>query len=193
MTQFYDPRWNPTGPNFSANCGPASVAIGLNAAGRMPAGLTPEQQVDHARALMNPGHPATTTINVNGQSVVQLDRDHDLSNQGQVSTAFRSAGGGGTSGAGWSQLDSALANGPVVVDGYYSKAGWGSIVENAGARQGTPGRAGTGETGHLLSVVGKTSDGMYLVADPMFTGGVVAMSRAELEVFCGDPTFVSFQ
>jgi hypothetical protein len=44
-----------------------------------------------------------------------------------------------------------------------------------------------------LSVVGKTADGMYLVADPMFTGGVVAMSRAELEVFCGDPTFVSFQ
>lgn len=193
LTQYVDPRWNPSGPNFSANCGPASVAIALSASGQMPAGLTPEQRVDYARALMNPGHPETTTISVNGRDVAQLDRDHDYSDQGQVSTAFQSLGGTGTHGAGWSSLDAALANGPVVLDGYYSKAGWGSVVEAAGARQGTPGRAGTGETGHLISVVGMTPDGQYLVADPMFTGGVVAMTRDELAVFCGDPTFVSFR
>ena len=44
-------------------------------------------------------------------------------------------------------------------------------------------------------MLGKTAEGKYLVADPMFSGGTVELSRDQLAVFFarqnGEPSFVA--
>lgn len=184
VTQFTS-AYNPTGPSSSTNCGPASVAMALDTAGRMPAGLTPEQRVDYARALMYPSTTPTSYLDVNGQQIPQLNDDHALSSTGAVASAFDGAGGTSYAGSGWEALDAALAAGdPVVAHGYYGKSGWGSTLEAAGTAQGyEDGYAGGGNIGHFNAILGKTADGRYVVADPMYTGGTVELTREQLEQY----------
>jgi peptidoglycan hydrolase-like protein with peptidoglycan-binding domain len=196
VTQFTS-AYNPTGPSSSTNCGPASVAMALDAAGRMPSGLTPEQRVDYARALMYPGTTPTSYVDVGGQQIPQLNDDHALSSTGAVASAFSGAGGTSYSGSGWEALDAALAAGdPVVAHGYYGKSGWGATLESAGAAQGyESGYAGGGNIGHFNAILGKTADGRYVVADPMYTGGTVELTREQLEQYFspsgGSPAFTA--
>lgn len=180
--QYYNATWNPTGPNGSANCGPASLAMCLSAVGLEPGGLTVEQSIDHARALMNPGAAGTETVN----GVPILNTDGAYSNFDQIAEGIRQAGGTPEFGNGWAALDQALAEGkPVVLNGYLDDS-W---------RAQFPGRVGSGDVGHLNAVLGKTPDGLYIVADPMHEGGTVAMTREQLSVFFdstgGVPNFVA--
>lgn len=197
VTQFTS-AYNPTGPSSSTNCGPASVAMALDASGRMPAGLTPEQRVDYARSLMYPSITPSSYVDVNGQQIPQLDSDHALSSTGAVAAAFDGAGGTSYRGSGWEALDAALAAGdPVVAHGYYGKSGWGATLEAAGTAQGYEGGyAGGGNIGHFNAILGKTADGLYVVADPMYTGGTVELTRAQLEQYFspsgGVPSFTAF-
>jgi hypothetical protein len=50
-------------------------------------------------------------------------------------------------------------------------------------RRGTYGSVGGSSVGHFVAIVGKTPDGKYLVSDPMWTGGAVAMTLDQLKVF----------
>jgi hypothetical protein len=82
---------------------------------------------------------------------------------------------------GWANFDAALAGGnPLVVEGNIGTA-WRTVFAN---HQGeAPGTYAGGGNGHFIAVLGKTADNKYLVADPMYAGGTVAMTRDELAVF----------
>ena len=128
------------------------------------------------------------------ETVRVLDSDKMLTN---LTAMERGAEGGGLSNAaaarGWADFDAALNAGKaVVVEGNISGS-WRTVFANHASE--APGHYQGGGNGHFLSVLGKTDDGRYLVADPMFTGGTVAMTRDELAVFfkqqAGEPSFVT--
>ncbi|RKH36552.1 hypothetical protein D7Y13_00160 [Corallococcus praedator] len=189
ITQFTS-QYNPNGPRGSTNCGPASLAMSLAYTGHMPPGLTKEQQVDHARALMSPRRASEFTfVNASdGTRVPMLDRDHDLTGGTMVSDGIKNAGLTSRYGQGWESLDQQLAAGnPVIANG----------ATNAAWRSQFPERMGSGDIGHLNAILAKTPDGKYLVADPLHTGGPVAMTRQQLSVFFsptgGQPSFNALQ
>ncbi|WP_426744374.1 peptidoglycan-binding protein [Myxococcus faecalis] len=189
ITQFTS-EYNPTGPRGSTNCGPASLAMSLAYTGHMPAGLTKEQQVDYARALMSPRRESEFTYvkASDGTRVPQLDRDRELTGGTMVSDGVKGAGLDARYGQGWEELDRQLAAGNPVVANGRTNAAW---------REQFPERMGSGDIGHLNAILGKTSDGKYLVADPLHTGGPVAMTREQLGVFFsptrGQPSFTALQ
>ena len=165
--------------------------------GKLPAGLTHEQSIDYARGLMYPALAKSSGKDItlaDGSKVRVLDADKMLSN---ITAATAGAQGGGLAGAqhetGWADFDAALNAGKsTVVEGNISGS-WHTVfahhqADAAGNYQG-------GGNGHFIAVLGKTADGKYLVADPMYSGGTVAMSRDELAVFFkaqnGEPSFVT--
>ncbi len=154
--QFRDANYNPTGPLSSANCGPASLAMALAALGREPSGLNIQQSIDRASDLMG------------------RNRNASFSSWAQLQTGVRKAGGTPVDIGSWSALDQSLSQGkPVILNGFYAQ-NW---------RNQFPARTGSGTVAHLNAVLGKTSDGRYIIADPMHTGGTVAMNQAQLSVF----------
>ncbi|WP_199728811.1 peptidoglycan-binding protein [Corallococcus sp. CA053C] len=189
ITQFTS-EYNPHGPTGSTNCGPASLAMSLAYTGHMPAGLTKEQQVDHARALMSPRRASEFTfVNAaDGTRVPMLDRDHEFTGGTMVADGIQGAGLTSRYGQGWESLDQQLAAGnPVIANG----------ATNADWRSQFPERMGRGDIAHLNAILAKTPDGKYLVADPLHTGGPVAMTRQQLSVFFsptgGQPSFNALQ
>ncbi|RKG91144.1 peptidoglycan-binding protein [Corallococcus terminator] len=189
ITQFTS-QYNPNGPRGSTNCGPASLAMSLAYTGHMPPGLTKEQQVDHARALMSPRRESEFTFvkASDGTRVPMLDRDHDLTGGTMVADGIKNAGLTSRYGQGWESLDQQLAAGNPVIANGATHAAW---------RSQFPERMGNGDIGHLNAILGKTPEGKYLVADPLHTGGPVAMTRQQLSVFFsptgGQPSFNALQ
>ncbi|MBZ4416201.1 peptidoglycan-binding protein [Myxococcus sp. RHSTA-1-4] len=185
ITQFTS-EYNPNGPRGSTNCGPASLAMSLAYTGHMPPGLTKEQQVDHARALMSPRRASEFTYVTasDGSRVPMLNRDHELTGGTMVADGIKGAGLTSRYGQGWEALDKQLAAGNPVIANGATHAAW---------RSQFPERMGSGDIGHLNAILGKTADGKYLVADPLHTGGPVAMTRQQLSVFFsptgGQPSF----
>ncbi|NTX11015.1 peptidoglycan-binding protein [Myxococcus sp. CA056] len=189
ITQFTS-EYNPTGPRGSTNCGPASLAMSLAYTGHMPPGLSKEQQVDYARALMSPRRESefTHVKASDGTRVPQLDRDRELTGGTMVGDGIKAAGLGSRYGQGWEALDQQLAAGNPVIANGQTNAKW---------RDQFPERMGSGDIGHLNAILGKTPDGKYLVADPLHTGGPVAMTREQLGVFFsptrGQPSFTALE
>ncbi|MFP2908804.1 peptidoglycan-binding protein [Pyxidicoccus sp. 3LFB2] len=189
ITQFTS-EYNPHGPRGSTNCGPASLAMSLAYTGHMPPGLTKEQQVDHARALMSPRRESEFTYvkASDGSRVPMLNRDRELTGGTMVADGIKGAGLESRYGQGWEALDKQLAAGNPVIANGYTNAAW---------RSQFPERMGSGDVGHLNAILGKTADGKYLVADPLHTGGPVEMTRQQLSTFFsptgGQPSFNALQ
>jgi Peptidase_C39 like family len=158
-TQYYS-NYNNDGPSASNNCGPASVAMIMKLFGKEPANLSTQGSINVARQYMGMvgnGYASDSQI-VNGLRRSGL----------QVANHMYD----GT----WQQLDRDLAAGnPVVAWGFYANA-WRSQFPSYGL-------TGNGNTDHLNAILGKTANGNYLVADPMYRGGAVEMNRAQLAVF----------
>jgi hypothetical protein len=176
IVQYANPTYNPTGPASSANCGPASLAMVLDTQGKVPPGLTPEQRVDYARALMFPNSSAIKYIEIRGQQVPQLDQDHNTTGNVNVKNGAEEAGLDAEIRSGWDELDQALRDGqPIVAFGDCYEA-W---------KKEFPDRSlyGGGEIGHFIAIVGMTAEGEYIVSDPMYRGGPVEMTREKLAVF----------
>lgn len=198
ITQYQNDTYNRESPNsWSNNCGPTSLAMVMRVNGKMPQGLNPEQQIDHARALMYPDLAKSSGSDVtlpDGSTVRVLNADKMLTGMGAMTTG---AQGGGFEGAvhekGWAAFDAALNAGEsLVVEGNISSAWRANFADEAKA---TGGSYQSGGNGHFLAVLGKTGDEKYLVADPMFSGGTVEMTRDELAVFFkqqnGEPSFMN--
>ncbi len=176
ITQFGDPTYNPDGATSTTNCGPTSLAMALRTAGQMPEGLTPEQQIDYARALMYPDSDSITHIEVDGQQIPQLDQDHTFTDISAITRGAQGVELGGLQGTGWASIDNALAAGnPVVCPGNVS-TDWKNQFPDPSAYHFEG-------SGHFISVLGRTEDGQYLVADPLYPNGVVEMSREQLATF----------
>ncbi|MBD2180580.1 C39 family peptidase [Planktothrix sp. FACHB-1355] len=177
--QYWNSKYNPDGPNSSTNCGPASLAMVMKTLGREPANISTETSIDYARYLMF-GYSNGTK-----QGVPVLDQDNVWTNFDQVKAGIQKAGGIAEQLTGWDALDRSLnAEKPVISFGNLTNA-W---------RQQFPNRVGSGSGGHWNAILGKTSDGKYIVADPMHEGGAVAMTRNQLAVFTynGYPEFIAF-
>lgn len=193
----------PDDDTVTNNCGPSSLAMTLKVAGKMPPGLNSEEQIDYARALMYPNLPADAYKHVtdaNGNDVRLFDNDKGLTgidgedSKGRpigIVAGAASAGINTTHETGWAAFDAALDAGKTtVVEGNISGA-WRQEFTDSGVAGSYAG----GGNGHFISVLGKTANGDYIVADPMFSGGTVEMSRGELAVFFakqgGDPSFAA--
>ncbi len=188
LVQYKSDR-NPDALSWTNNCGPASLAMALNIKGKMPPGLSPEEQIDYARALMYPNNPNIEYREVNGQRLPFLDDDRDLTNEFEVERGAEGVNLEADRMQGWNNLDQALADGrPVVLSGRITSE-WRGEFPNSQSYQYAP-----DGTGHFLTVVGKTPDGNYIVSDPMYSDGPVVMTRDQLAKFLdqeGNPSFVA--
>ncbi len=179
--QYNHYLYNPNGPNSSGNCAPASLAMVMALLGLEPPNISVETSIDHARYLMS-GYSNGV---LEGAEI--LDNDGAWSSYQEIWNGINNAGGNPEHISGWDTLDQSLAEGkPVIANGWYGSA-W---------RQQFPSYALTGGLGegvegvfHLNAILGTTSDGKYIVADPMYRGGPVEMTRDELDVFFQDDTF----
>ncbi|RKG76884.1 C39 family peptidase [Corallococcus terminator] len=175
ITQFQTDEFNPEGGTSTRNCGPTSLAMALRAQGKMPEDLSPEQQIDYARGLMYPNAEGSM-VEVNGQQYRVLDQDGTNTDISAVTSAAESVGAGGSQATGWGALDDALASGKTVVCPGNVGSAWSESFpdEDAYHLEGD---------GHFMAVLGRTAEGKYLVADPLYPDGVVEMTRAQLEPF----------
>jgi hypothetical protein len=175
--QYWNPTYNSSGPNGSTNCGPASVAMIRKMFGMEQANISVETSIDHARYLMF-GYSNGTS-----QGVTVLNQDQVWTSFDHVKNGIRNSGGTAEELTGWDNLDRSLAAGkPVINYGTLTNAWRGQF----------PSRVGSGSGGHWNAILGKTSDGKYIVADPMHEGGTVAMTKTQLSVFNANPLFIAF-
>ena len=181
--QFNNTKYNPDGPSGSQNCGPASLAMIIKTLGLEPSGISVETSIDHARYLM---YPTDTRATVQ-QGVKTLNLDSYITDDIHIGIGITNAGGIPISSSGWTALDQNLnAGNPMVARG--------NITSNWRSQFSTPSDYGSGGNSHYLAILGKTFDGKYIVADPMYRGGTVAMTKDQVSVFFGggSPTFIAF-
>jgi hypothetical protein len=176
--QFYHPVYNWNGPSRSSNCGPTSLAIVLKTLGAEPPNISPERSIDHARYLMYPGDTRRGWDPDAGVRI--LDLDSALSSTAGAQTAYAMLGGWAETGTGSANLSARLGEGkPAVLSGK-TTASWRNQFPVRGDYGGF-----TEGFGHIIAVVGKQADGRFLVSDPMYRSGAVAMSAGQLAVFNG--------
>jgi hypothetical protein len=174
--QYSNPTYNPTGPNSSENCGPASLAMVMDTLGVGSKNVQVETSIDHARYLMY-GMPGSA---ITKEGIKIVDDDRSTTNWNQLDAGIKNAGGKSEVVNSWDILDQSLQSGkPVILYGYYDSI-WRSQFPDYKL-------TGSGNTAHFNAVLGKTSDGKYIVADPMYRGGAVAMTRDQLTKFLRGP------
>lgn len=157
--QQFRSRFNPTGPSRSSNCGPTSVAMAVKAFGLEPHGLTIEQSIDRVRKLMD----GTTN-------------DHDPTTTAEQARGARAAGLHAQR-VSLSHLDAELAAGHMVVAIGAPNARAGSAYTSQFQRY--PEFDGL----HAILIVGKTSDGRYVVNDPCSRTGPVKLTAAQMHAY----------
>ncbi len=197
LTQIYDPTWNPSGSlsdTASNNCGPASLAMLMAAAGVLPAGLEPETAIDHARAMMVPGYPAIDASELpegasllEDEGLILVDDDghpvyFDLMEaEPSVPQGISHAGASPVFGYSWNDLDTLVrSRGGVIAHGHITEA-W---IERF---PGEYGSVGSGAVAHFITVLPAATEGKFVVLDPMHRGGAVLMTQGELQTFFKSP------
>jgi len=145
-------------PNATStgNCGPASLAMVIAALGLEPPNLTVQGSINNASDLMN--RPRNAVRSSSDQIVV------GITNAGGEAEVMNSL----------SDIDSALNSGKPVVT-------YGNITSKWLA-QFNPSIANR-DIEHIIAILGKTSGGLYIVADPFYPHGVVEMRKEQLSVF----------
>ncbi|HEY9637728.1 MAG TPA: ricin-type beta-trefoil lectin domain protein [Coleofasciculaceae cyanobacterium] len=153
----YKSTYNPDGPDLSGNCGPTSLAIILKLLGLEKPGLTVQQSINEASRLMGRQNPNWTTW-------------------AELETGIRNAGGKPENLNSKDAIDRSLAAGkPIIANGYYG--------ENWRRQFPSYQLTGSGNVAHINTILGRTADGRYIVADPMYSGGTVEMNWNQLAVY----------
>jgi Peptidase_C39 like family len=177
-TQFYHPTYNPDGPSSSQNCGPTSVAMIVKALGAETPGISGENSIDHARYLEFA--PSSTGWDTSGRGVRVLNQDLTDTSTTNAETAFANLGGWSENGSTSANLSTKLDEGkPAIVAGVITQT-W----KNQFPTPSLYCSAASG-TGHLIAVVGKLSDGRFIVSDPCYKGGAAGMTASQLGSFNG--------
>jgi uncharacterized protein with LGFP repeats len=165
-TEIYDAKYNPSGPQSSTNCGPSSLAMIMKMFKLEPSGMNIETSILHARALMNGLTGERNTV----QDTGSVYWDQILTGVNAVGKATDNYSGS------WEKLDQSLyAGDPVILNGITCEEWSAKFPDNS--------KYVTSTYLHLIAILGKTPDGQYLVADPMYRGGVVPMTKEQLSVF----------
>lgn len=192
LTQNRDPVYNPerVSERITLNCGPTSLVMVLRSWGLIPPGLSEEEEICLVRAWMypkdkprKPGEPMGEYVDkqLPGRTLLLLYNERDLTNIDELRDGARQAGlTEAQDYTGWALMDAALrANQSIVLGGHITATWEAQFTGGAGSYPLTKGEP----PGHFIAVVGMTSGGDYIVADPMYTGGTVVMSRAQLAEF----------
>ncbi|MCU0550413.1 MAG: FG-GAP-like repeat-containing protein [Leptolyngbya sp. Prado105] len=170
--QFLDSNYNPnyvSGRDSTGNCGPASLAMVIKTLGLEPAGLNVQQSIDRAITLMGREPKATFT------------------SDWQIRTGIRNAGGRAENFSSWQTLDQKLAENKPVIAWGRSSSTWQSQFPNRSLFISSEGD-------HVLAILGKAVSGRYIVADPLYRGGSVEMTKEQLARFftTGNPLGTAF-
>lgn len=156
-TQYKSP-YNPDGPASSGNCGPTSLAIILKLLGLEKPGLTVQQSINEASRLMG------------------RDPNANWTSWEQLKTGIRKAGGTPEELYAQDAINRSLAAGKAVIAvGWYGE-NWRRQFPNYNL-------TGNGNINHINTILGRTADGRYIVADPMYQGGAVEMNWTQLTVY----------
>lgn len=181
--QYYDVTYNSTSPNnnpniiggnksFTNNCGPTSLAMVMNTLGLEPKNVSVETSIDHARYLMY-GKPGNASER---QGIKVVDEDWRTTNWKQLDAGIRNAGGTSEEVRSWAILDQNINLGkPMILYGQYDSV-WRNQFPNRNLTSNT-------NAAHFIALLGKTGSGKYIVADPLYRGGTVEMTKAQLTVF----------
>lgn len=157
-TQYYNPTYNPDGPYSSGNCGPTSLAIILKLLGLEKPGLSVQQSINEASRLMG------------------RDPYANFTSWAQLETGIRNAGGKPENLNSKDAIDRSLTAGkPIITVGFYGE-NWRRQFPNYQL-------TGNGNISHINTILGRTADGRYIVADPMYIGGTVEMNWNQLAVY----------
>lgn len=148
------------------NCGPTSLAMALEAFGKISPSNSPEQTIESVRQLM------TGADNVN-----------DPTYGTQIATAAQQAGLSAQQVNGLSGIDQALASGQMVISaGNPDRPGagvYGDSLSNAQYNHFN-GR-------HIILVTGKVGND-YVIDDPLSKVGALTVTANQLQAFLADPT-----
>ncbi len=197
VTQIYDPHWNPSGSmsdTESNNCGPASLAMLMAAEGVSPAGLEAEMAIDHARATMYPSYPAINASELHegaslyeDEGVILVDDDSHpvyfnlMEAEPSLPQGIAVAGASPVFGYSWNHLNTLVqSRGAVIAHGHITEA-WTDRFS------GEYGSVGPGAVPHFIAVFPASTEGQFVVSDPMHRGGAVLMSQGELQTFFKSP------
>ncbi|MBE9097258.1 glycoside hydrolase family protein [Tychonema sp. LEGE 07203] len=145
----------------SNNCGPASLAIVLKALGLEPNGIGEQASINRAAELMglNPtNHPNASDVDI----------ERGIQNAGGTWIDV----GIGSTDQRWNTLNEALANqNPVIAFGNANPEWWSQIGYDNGR-----------SVNHVIAILGRTSNGNYIVADPL-SSRAVEVSQTTLSKF----------
>ena len=197
VTQIFDSRWNPdavVSDASSNNCGPTSFAMLLSERGALPADITAEMAIDHARALMYPDYPKVdpallpegATVYVEGELICVDDDTHPVffepvDSEASIGQGILNIGGEPGFGYSSSELDELLeTTGAVIAHGHITEQ-W------RGRFSGEYGASDPGAISHFILLLRASDPDQLLVCDPMHKGGAVSMSRAQVQTFFQSP------
>lgn len=169
-------RWNKDGPLSSGTCAPTSLAMAARIFGHEPAGLSVEESIHRARRSYGATSDSTGTMRSQirtgalalGLSVATLDTRLSLS-------------------AMLTRLDGQLAKKRVVVlegqpgDATTTTPTAYQAAFNRAYAAADVSRRYTFDGRHSVLLVGKQSDGKYVVSDPISEVGPLALTAGELK------------
>lgn len=197
LTQIHDSRWNPNGresDSQSNNCGPASFAMLMASQGTTFEDLDAEIAIDHARAMMYAAFPEIDEMDLaEGASLYEYDGlvcvdddDHSVffdltDHEPSLAQGIFRSGVDPVFGYSWSEVDSLLqSSGAVIAYGHITEA-WVSRFS------GTYGSFEDETIPHFILVFPASTEGDFIVCDPMHKGGAELMERASLQTFFKSP------
>jgi hypothetical protein len=153
----------PPGWTSYNDCGPSSLAMVISLLGIEKPNMTVLQSINEANSLMG----RTSKSN---------------SNTDQIKTGIEAIGARADFMNGWKNLDSSLENGkPVICWGDITRK-WYDLFKNKfnNVHNVNP----DGVIPHVIAILGKTSNGKYIVGDPAFIGKeMVEMEKDDLSIF----------
>lgn len=172
FTQFSHPIWNnySDAPDFSSNCGPASLSMVLRVLGVGPSGVD----------LYGDPNELTNAVKI---MMTGDDDPSETTNTGQVTSAAQQMNLTTETVGSLDGINRALENGQKIVlagDPVAFNQNL-SIDEYASMKRGNERVVYTG--GHFVAVVGRQSDGSYIVMDPAYKLGILTLEPKELEAY----------
>ncbi len=174
MTQVYDRRYNRGGAPRSADCGPTSLAMGLEALGLSPRG-TVQDKVDAARLAMFRGADASR----DGYDLAGRKSQAEHGTSTNISDWRRGAKAAG-----------ARTRDVSSVADVAREVSQGHPVMLAGRNAGNIYGRGHGidfNGGHAILISGyDRASGTFILNDPLSHGGPIRVSRSQLAAFLWD-------
>jgi peptidoglycan hydrolase-like protein with peptidoglycan-binding domain len=167
-------QWGPTASNSGGtpygynDCGPTSAVMALSSLG----------------LVSHPG-PDGAAAAIDSMRDAALGYDSTFSTRmgfAPLKKAIESKGGAARvlASATPAAISESLAQGNPVIVGGNPWAAWGKAERGKGNYLN-----GRDPGGHFVTLLGKTADGSFIVADPLVKGGPIAVTEAQLKTFLG--------